>query len=196
MADYLRAPRVAGLLRNLDCCLISDGACAYVVTTLDRARDLPNRPVVVAGVAAGSSPWTLTEMFTQSPRFLELGPGDAGRRALAQAGIGHDDVDFLQIYDCFTISIILQLESLGFCMPGEGAAFVANGRTAPGGALPVNTDGGHLSHAYIPGITHVLEGVRQIRGSREAAQVRDAAVGVVSTFAGPDHATVVLTRDP
>lgn len=195
MDDYLRAPLVSGLLRNLDCCLITDGAGAYVVTTRARARDLPNPPAVVAGVAAGSNPWTLTEMFTQSPRFLDIGPNQAGERAFRQAGITHGDVAFAEVYDCFTPSIILQLEGLGFCQRGEGAAFVAGGRTAPGGSLPVNTDGGHLSHAYIPGMTHVLEGVRQIRGTRGAAQVPEARIGVVSTFAGPDHATLVLTKD-
>jgi acetyl-CoA acetyltransferase len=195
MDDYLKAPYIAEPLRNLDCCLITDGAAAYVVTTLERARQLPNPPAVVAGVAAGSNPWTLTDMFTQSPRFLDIGPGDAGRRAFAEAGIKHGDVAFAEIYDCFTMSIILQLESLGFCARGEGARFGANGRTAPGGALPVNTDGGHLCHAYIPGMTHVIEGVRQIRGVRGAAQVPNANVGIVSTFAGPDHATLVLKRD-
>ena len=195
MADYLQAPFVAGLLRNLDCCLITDGAAAYVVTTLERARDLRAPPAVVAGLAAGSNPWTLSEMFTQSPRFLDLGPGDAGRRAFAEAGMSHADIRFAQIYDCFSLSVILQLESLGFCQRGEGAAFVANGRTAPGGSFPVNTDGGHLCHAYIPGMTHVLEGVRQIRGERGAAQVAGAQIGVVSTFAGPDHATLILAAD-
>jgi acetyl-CoA acetyltransferase len=195
IADYLAAPWIAEPLHNLDCCLISDGAAAYVVTTLERARDLPKPPAVVAGVAAGSNPWTLTEMFTQSPRFLDIGPNEAGSKAMREAGIQHADVDFAQIYDCFTMSIILQLESLGFTARGEGAQFVANGRTAPGGALPVNTDGGHLSHGYIPGMTHVVEGVRQIRGERGAAQIADAEIGVVSTFAGPDHATLVLTRD-
>ncbi|MFO1375546.1 MAG: thiolase family protein [Steroidobacteraceae bacterium] len=195
MDDYLKSPVIAEPIRNLDCCLISDGAVAYVVTTLERARDLRHPPAVVAGIAAGSNPWTLTEMFTQSPRFLDIGPGDAARRAFAQAGITHDDVDFAEVYDCFTISIVLQLEGLGFCGRGEGAAFVADGRTGPGGALPVNTDGGHLAYSYIPGITHVVEGVRQIRGVRGAAQIADAEVGVVSTFGGPDHATLVLTRD-
>jgi acetyl-CoA acetyltransferase len=176
----------------LDCCLISDGAAAYIVTTAERAADLPNKPVAIAGVAAGSSPWTLTEMFTQSPDFLELGPGVVGQRAFQQAGISHADADFVQVYDCFTMSIILQLESLGFCARGEGAAFVEAGRTAPGGTLPVNTDGGHLCNGYIPGITHVVEAVRQLRGERQAGQVPGAEVGVVSTFAGPDHATLVL----
>jgi acetyl-CoA acetyltransferase len=195
MQQYLDAPLVSGMLRTLDCCLITDGAAAYVVTTLERARDLTSTPVVVAGVAADSNPWTLTEMFTQSPRFLDIGPGDAGRRAFEQAGVSHADIDFAQIYDCFTMSIVLQLEGLGFCQRGEGAAFVADGRTAPGGTLPVNTDGGHLSHAYIPGMTHIVEGVRQIRGMRGDAQVDGAQTGVVSTFAGPDHATAVLRRD-
>ncbi|HUI60678.1 MAG TPA: thiolase family protein [Steroidobacteraceae bacterium] len=195
MDDYLAAPYVAEPLRNLDCCLISDGAAAFIVTSLPRARDLPARPAVVSGVAAGSNPWTLREMFTQSPRFLDIGPGAAGRSAFEQAGIGPGDVDFAEIYDCFTLSIILQLESLGFCKPGEGASFVAGGRTGPGGALPVNTHGGHLSHAYIPGITHVIEAVRQIRGQRGTAQVDGAQIGLVSVFGGPDHATLVLTRD-
>jgi acetyl-CoA acetyltransferase len=195
MDEYLQAPYIAEPLRNLDCCLISDGAAAYVVTSLERARDLQRAPAVIAGVAAGSSPWTLTEMFTQSPRFLDIGPGDAGRRALEQAGVGLHDVDFAEIYDCFTMSIVLQLESLGFCARGEGAGFVAGGRTGPGGSLPVNTHGGHLSHAYIPGITHVVEAVRQIRGGRGAAQVENAQVGLVSVFGGPDHATLILTSD-
>jgi acetyl-CoA acetyltransferase len=195
MAEYLKAPFVAEPLRNLDCCLISDGAAAYVVTSLERARDLPRKPAVIAGVAAGSNPWTLREMFTQSPRFLDIGPGDAGRRAFQQAGLGLDDVDFAEIYDCFTLSIILQLESLGFCKPGEGGSFVAGGRTGPGGTLPVNTHGGHLSHAYIPGITHVVEAVRQIRGERGAAQIAGAQIGLVSVFGGPDHATLLVTTD-
>jgi acetyl-CoA acetyltransferase len=195
MEDYVKAPFIAEPLRNLDCCLLTDGAAAFIVTSLQRARDLPRKPAVIAGIAAGSNPWTLTEMFTQSPRFLDIGPGDAGQRALQQAGVSLRDVDFAEIYDCFTMSIILQLESLGFCKPGEGASFVAGGRTGPGGELPVNTHGGHLSHAYVPGITHVVEAVRQIRGERGIAQVQDAQVGLVSTFGGPDHATLILTSD-
>lgn len=193
--DYFTSPLVSEPLRTLDCCLITDGAAAFIVTTLDRARDLPKRPAVIAGVAAGSNPVTLTEMFTQSRDFLDIGPGAAARRAFEQAGLGRDAVDFAEIYDCFTISILLQLESLGFCAAGEAGALVADGRTGPGGKFPVNTHGGHLSHAYIPGITHVVEAVRQIRGERGKAQVADASVGLVSTFGGPDHATLLLTVD-
>jgi acetyl-CoA acetyltransferase len=195
MQEYLASPVIAEPLHNLDCCLITDGAGAFVVTSVERARDLPHKPAVVAGVAAGSNPWTLTEMFTQSPDFLNIGPGAAGQAAFGQAGVTHGDVDFAEIYDCFTISIILQLESLGFCKRGEGGRFVANGRTGPGGQFPVNTHGGHLSHAYSPGITHVIEAVRQIRGTRGEAQVQDAEIGVVSTFGGPDHATLIVAAD-
>ncbi len=195
MRDYLDAPTLASPLKALDCCLISDGAGACVVTTVERARDLAKPPAVISGITVGSNPWTLTEMFTQGPEFLELGPGADGKAALQQAGITTKDVDVLQIYDCFTLSVILQLESLGFCEPGEGRHLVANGNTGPGGDLPVNTDGGHLCNGYIPGITHVLEGVRQIRGERSEAQVMNANVSLVSTFGGPDHATLVLTKE-
>lgn len=193
--DYLKSPLIADPLRKLDCCLISDGAGAYVVTTLDRARDLPRKPVVVAGIGAGSNPWTLTEMFTQSPRFLDLGPGAAALKAFRQASVSHNDINFAEIYDCFTIAIVLQLEGLGFCARGEGASFVADGRTGPGGALPINTDGGHLSYAYVPGITHLLEAARQIRGERGDAQIRGAEIGLVSAFGGPDHATLIVRGD-
>lgn len=195
MADYLASPLVAEPLHTLDCCLITDGAGAYVVTSLERARDLARPPVIVAGAASGSNPVTLSEMFTQSGQFLDIGPGRAGQRAMRQAGVGHADIDFAGIYDCFTISVVLQLESLGFCPRGEGARFVANGRTGPGGSLPVNTHGGHLSHAYVPAVTHVIEAVRQIRGERGAGQLDRARIGLVSTFGGPDHATVVLRAD-
>ena len=195
MADYLASPIVADPLRTLDCCLITDGAGAYVVTSLERARDLAKPPVVVAGAASASSPVTLTEMFTQSADFLNIGPARAGERAFREAGVSHADIDFAGIYDCFTISVVLQLESLGFCPRGEGARFVAGGRTGPGGSLPVNTNGGHLSHAYVPAVTHVIEAVRQIRGERGAGQLPRADVGLVSTFGGPDHATIVLKAD-
>jgi acetyl-CoA acetyltransferase len=104
-------------------------------------------------------------------------------------------VDVAQVYDCFTMSIVLQLEGLGFCGRGEGAEFVAGGRTGPGGALPVNTSGGHLSHAYIPGVTLVTEAVRQVRGDGGEAQVPDAEVCLVSSFGGPDHATLILSSE-
>lgn len=195
LPDYLATPFVAEPLRSVDCCLISDGAAAYVVTSLERARDLRQKPAVVAGICAGSHPWTLTEMFTQSPDFLNIGPGDAGRRAFAEAGVTPADVDVAQIYDCFTLSVILQLESLGFCPRGEGGRFVADGRTAPGGALPLNTNGGHLAHAYVPAATLVVEGVLQTRGTRGPAQVSNVEVSLVSTFGGPDHVTMILTPD-
>ena len=195
MEDYLASPMVAEPLHTLDCCLISDGAGAYVVTSAERARDLAKPPAIVAGIASGSNRVTLTEMFTQNPDFLELAPQQSAGRAFEQAGVGREDIDFAEVYDCFTISVLLQLEGLGFCGIGEAGGFVEDGRTGPGGALPINTHGGHLSHAYIPAVTHVIEAVRQIRGERGEAQVPGAQVGLVSTFGGPDHATLILTAD-
>ncbi|MEK9876616.1 MAG: thiolase family protein [Betaproteobacteria bacterium] len=192
MRDYLAAPFISEPLRSPDCCLISDGAGAVIVTSLERARDLPNPPIKIAGLAAGSNPWTLTEMFTQSPDFTNLGPGLVADQAFEEAGVTRGDVKVAQIYDCFTISVILQIESLGFCKKGEGASFVADGRTGPGGEFPVNTNGGHLSHAYIPAMTLTIEGVLQARGHRGEAQIPNADVSLVSCFGGPDHATLIL----
>ncbi len=193
--DYLAAPFIANPLRKPDCCLMSDGAAAYVVTALDAARDLPNPPAVIRGVGLGSLPITMSEIFTQSPDYLATPAKKSAEMAYDDAGLKPDDVDFAEIYDCFTPSVIRQIEDLGFCDRGEGASFVDEGRIAPGGALPVNTHGGHLSHAYIPGANHVVEAVRQLRGTRGDAQVPDANVGIVAGMSASDHATAILSRD-
>jgi len=192
---YLASPMVASPLRALDCCLITDGAAAYVVTALDRARDLAQPPVVVAGVGVSSLDVTLTGIFTQKSDVLSLGSARSGAAAYHDAGLGPSDIDLAQIYDCFSISMVLQMEDLGLCSRGEGFAFAADGRIGPGGALPVNTNGGHLSYAYIPGMNHVVEAVRQLRGQRGQAQVAGAEVCAVAALGGNDHATAILTGD-
>jgi acetyl-CoA acetyltransferase len=192
---YLQSPMIATPLRALDCCLISDGAAAYIVTSLERARSLRRPPAVVSGVACAAAPTTLTSMFTQHPPLPALAAAASGASAFAEAGISVGDVDLAEIYDCFSISMILQLEELGFCGPGEGFDFCADGRIEPGGSLPINTNGGHLAYAYMPGMNHVVEAVRQIRGERGPAQVPDAEVAVVAGLGGNDHATLVLTAD-
>ena len=193
--DYLRSPMISKPLRALDCCLISDGAAALVVTSLERARALPHPPAVVAGVGTASLDVTLTALFTQKPDVLSLGSAVSGPRAFRSAGVGPQDVDVAQIYDCFSISMILQMEDLGFCPRGEGFAFSAGGRIAPGGDFPVNTHGGHLSYAYMPGMNHIVEATRQLRGGRGPAQVDGAEVALVAALGGNDHATAILTRD-
>lgn len=192
---YLASPMIAEPLRNLDCCLITDGAAGYVMTTLERARDLPRRPAVMAGVACASLPVTLAEMFTQNRDFLQFAASMSSQQAYRMAGITARDVDFAEIYDCFTISVILQLEQMGFCGTGEAAAFAADGHIGAGGSLPVNTHGGHLSHGYVPGMNHIVEAVRQIRRERGAGQLEKAEICAIGGLGGNDHATMVLTAD-
>ena len=193
--DYLASPMVASPLRTLDCCLISDGAAAFVVTSVERARSLRRPPVVVAGLGTASLDVTLTSIFTQKRDVLSLGSALSGPRAFADAGISPADVDVAEIYDCFSITMVLQMEDLGLCPRGEGFAFAAGGRLAPGGDFPVNTNGGHLSYAYMPGMNHIVEATRQLRGERGPAQVEGAEVAVVAALGGNDHATAVLTSD-
>lgn len=194
-ADYFASPVIASPLRALDCCLISDGAVALVVTSLDRARSLPQAPAVVAGLGTVSLDITMTSIFTQKDDVLSLGSALSGPAAYADAGIGPADVDVAEIYDCFSITMIIQLEDLGICPRGEGFAFAGDGRIGPGGANPVNTNGGHLCYAYMPGMTHLVEATRQLRGTRGPAQVEGAEVAVVAALGGNDHATAVLTGD-
>ncbi len=192
---YLADRVVSDPLRKLDCCLVNDAAAAVVLVRGDRARDTAKAPVVVAGTGFGTKPVTESDYFTQNPQFLEMASVDSGRRAFAAAGLGPADVDIAEIYDCFTMSVILQLEDLGFAPKGEGAAFVASGATAPGGSLPVNTHGGLLSHSYSVGAGHVVEAVRQLRHERGDGQVEGAEVAVVTGLGAMDHATLVLTTD-
>ena len=195
MADYCAAPMIAEPLRKLDCCLINDGAIAYVMTSLERARDLDKPPVVVAGVGIGSKNVTQAQYFTQSADLLTTPATISAPLAFADAGLSPADVDVAEIYDCFTISMLLQLEDIGFAPKGEGGAFAASGAIAPGGSLPVNTHGGLLSQSYLMAGNHVVEAVRQLRGDRGEAQVPDAEVALVAGLGVPDHATLLLTGD-
>ena len=192
---YLANPVVADPLRKLDCCLMNDGAAAFVITALDRARDLRQPAVIVAGTGFGSRPLTQATYFSQNPDYTTLPSAISGPRAFASAGIAPSDVDVAEIYDCFSMSTIMQLEDLGFAPRGEGARFAASGAIGPKGRLPVNTHGGLLSHSYTVGAGHVVEAVRQLRGARADAQVDGAEVAVVAGLGAMDHATAVLTKD-
>lgn len=195
MAGYLADRVVADPLRRLDCCLVNDAAAAVVVTSLERARDLAKAPIVIAGTGFGTKPVTEADYFTQNPQFLEMASVQSGPRAFAAAGLTPADVDVALVYDCFTMSVIVQLEDLGFVPKGEGAAFVASGAIGPGGSLPTNTHGGLLSNSYTVGAGHVVEAVRQLRGERGEGQIDGAEVAVVTGLGAMDHATMLLTKD-
>lgn len=194
--DYFAARVVSEPLRVPDCCLITDGACAYVMTSLERARDLRRPPVRVLGAGFGSEPVSGDDCFTQPGGMMRI-PGArlATERALRKAGVTLADVDFAELYDCFTISCLLQLEDIGFCKRGEGAAFIRETGIGIGGGLPVNTHGGLLSHSYLLGVEHVLEAVRQLRRDAGPAQVRDAEIGLVGGLSNPDYGVLILGRD-
>jgi acetyl-CoA acetyltransferase len=193
--DYLRSAQVAEPLRKVDCCLSNDAAVAYLMTSAERARDLARAPVLVAGVALASAPVTQAQYFTQNPRYLGTPARESGRAAMAAAGITPADVDLAELYDCFTITTILQLEDLGFAGRGEGACFVLEKGIGPDGALPVNTHGGLLAHSYTLAGNHVVEAVRQLRGERGDGQIANAEVALVTGLGIPDHASLVLTVD-
>lgn len=174
--DVLRARMVSDPLSVRDCCLVTDGAGAFVMTRGDRARDLARPPVYLLG--AGSAHWH--RQISCMPDLTVTAATESGARAFAMAGLGVSDVDVVELYDAFTINVILFLEDLGFCPKGEGGRFVAGGRIAPGGALPVNTNGGGLScvHPGMYGIFAVIEAVQQLRGEAGARQVSGAEVAL------------------
>ena len=173
--DVLASRVVSSPLHLLDCCIISDGGGAVVVTSAERARDLPRRPVRILG---GAESLAHTSMGRRD--LTDMAAKESGPRALAMAGVTHADVDLCMLYDSFTITVLLTLENLGFCAKGEGGAFVQGGRLGLGGALPINTDGGGLSsnHPGMRGIFLVIEAVKQLRGECDARQVADCEVAL------------------
>ena len=193
--DVLASPLVSDPLHALDCCLITDAAGAVVMTTAERAQDLPKRPVQVLG----HGETTTNVGMSQIPDLTATGACVSGERAYAMAGIGPADVDVAEIYDSFTITVLLELEALGFCARGEAGEFVTKGRVAPGGDFPMNTSGGGLSYTHpgVFGIFLVIEAVRQLRGECGDRQVADAEVALCHGTGGilSTHSTVILGID-
>ncbi len=174
--DHQDSRVVVDPLRLLDCCLISDGGVAFIVTSLERARRLRRRPVRVLGVGQAHSPETIS-----NPEWWYVPhQQSAAEQAYRMAGVGPADIDVAQLYDNFTISVIVWLEHAGFCKRGEGGGFVEGGRIQLGGELPVNTAGGNLSESYMQGWLHIVEGVRQLRGEGAARQVDGAELCLVT----------------
>lgn len=190
--DVLGSPFVSEPLHALDCCLITDGGAAAVMTTLERARDLPARPVIVLG----HGETTTNNDMAQIPDLTATGARVSGERAYRMAGLDPGDVDVAQVYDSFTITVLLELEALGFCARGEAGAFVSKGRIAPGGEFPLNTSGGGLSynHPGVFGLLLVVEAVRQLRGECGERQVPGAEVALCHGTGGilSTHSTVIL----
>lgn len=174
--DVLASRMIADPLHMLDCCAITDGGGAVIITTAERAKDLRKEAVAVLGAAASQTHWNISELGS----FTTSAVAQCGPEALAMAGVSVSDVDTVQLYDSFTITVLMMLEDLGFCGKGEGGAFVEKGILGPGGALPLNTDGGGLSscHPGMRGIFLLIEAVRQLRREAGAAQVPDCEVAL------------------
>jgi len=170
--DVLAAPMVSSPLGRHDCCLVTDGAAALVMVRADRARHLRRKPVYL--LSAASEHWH--KQVSAMEDLCSTAASASGRRAFEAAGMTPSDIDVVQLYDAFTISTIMLLEDLGFCPKGEGGRFVSDGHIAPGGSLPVNTNGGGLSFAHpgMYGLFTLIEGTRQLRGEAGDRQVDNA----------------------
>jgi acetyl-CoA acetyltransferase len=191
--DVLASGMICEPLHKLDCCLVTDGGGAVVVAAEDRWPDVATRPVVVLG----HGETTTHQGIAQMPDLNVTGAAQSGPAAMEMAGVGHADFDVVEIYDSFTITVLLTLESLGFCKPGEAGEFVRGGRTGPGGEFPMNTNGGGLSYTHpgMYGIFLLIEATRQLRGDFTGPrQVADAELALVHGTGGvlSSTSTVVL----
>lgn len=179
--DYRAGRMIVAPFGLFDCSLQTDAAGAVVVTSAERARDLRQRPVLIKGFGTHNniSGWFNNDNLTHT------GAIEAGKTAYAMAGLGAKDIDFAQIYDCFTYMVLVQLEDYGFCEKGEGGEFVASGALKLDGVLPTNTSGGQLSEAHVEGMLQIVEGVRQLQGKYGPdRQVKDAEIGLISGHGG------------
>jgi acetyl-CoA acetyltransferase len=195
IADHQASRWIVEPLHLLDCCLVSNGSIAVVVTGADRAAGLRRPPVHIWGWGQGHP----GDQLERGSEFgLRTGAAAAGPAAMAMAGIGTGDVTMCQIYDCYTYTVVVTLEDYGFCPKGEGGPFAASGALAPGGSLPVNTGGGQLSSYYMWGFTPLSEAVIQARGDGGARQAPASDVIMVSGNGGilAHHSTLILSPHP
>ncbi len=197
--DHQSSPLIVEPYHLLDICLISDGAVGFVLTSAERGRDLRRQPVSVLGFGSGEIADTL---WWEKKNYTHVAVKTAKEQAFAQAGIALADIDFAQLYDCFTAEVLFQLEDYGWCGKGDGGAFVSDGHIGPGGDIPVNTSGGLLSAYHYGDLTGLSEAVLQLRGEAGERQVKDAEVGLVTGHGGEllspgmcsTHTTLLLGR--
>ncbi|HZP57452.1 MAG TPA: thiolase family protein [Dehalococcoidia bacterium] len=192
--DYRASRWIVEPLRLLDCCLVSNGGVAVIVSRAEEARDLAQPPVYILGMGQGH-PGDLRRRGWDVE--TQTGAPIAKERAFAMAGITLEDVDVLQAYDCYTYTVLVTLEDYGFCAKGEGGPFVADGKLGPGGSLPTNTGGGQLSAYYMWGMTPLSEGIIQARGQGGERQVAKHDVVLVTGNGGilDHHSTLVLSGE-
>jgi acetyl-CoA acetyltransferase len=193
LEDHQNCRFVIEPLRLFDCTSVTDGAAAVIVTSAERARDLAKKPVYINGYGQGHVAW---DIVTRED-YTTTGALRSGEIAFRMAGVEPEDMDFLEIYDCFSITPVLTLEDYGYCKKGEGLDFVADNKTHPGGSLPMSTSGGLLSETGMPGMQHIVEGVRQLRGECGERQVPKHEICAVSNQGGHfhTHSTFVLATE-
>jgi hypothetical protein len=183
--QYLEGRYICAPLRLNDYCLVNDGGVALIVTTADRARRLARRPVFVSGIGRSDMNRDATSLRPRLFDFYHTAHRAAAEQVYGAASAGPQDMDVVGIYDSFSAHVLYALEGFGYCGDGEAARFIANGAIGPGGRLPVNTSGGHLSESYMQGWNHQVELVRQLRGEAGARQVDGARRGhYISDIAG------------
>lgn len=193
--DVLSSRWITYPFHLLDCCLVTDAGGAIVLTSAERAKDCKKKPVWVLGSGEAHTHWTLANMpdLTTTPASI------SGPRAFEMAGVRHEEIDVVEVYDSFTYTALVTLEALGFCGPGEGGAFVSGQRTAPGGDFPLNTNGGGLSYTHpgMYGMFLLIEAIRQLRGECGERQVANAKLACVNGTGGAlsSTGTVILGVD-